>query len=72
MGVTMNGTRISLLIYADDLVLISKSSDGLQKDLDALKLFCESRQLMVNTDKSKYMLVTRGVRLVFFSRKNVI
>ena len=72
MGVTMNGTRISLLIYADDLVLISRSSNGLQKDLDALKLFCESRQLMVNTDKSKYVLVTRGARVVFFPRKNVI
>ena len=59
MGVTMNGKKISLLIYADDLVLISRSSDGLQKGLDALKLFCESRQLIVNTEKSKYMLVTK-------------
>ena len=58
MGVTMNGKKISLLIYADDL-LISRSSDGLQKGLDALKLFCESRQLIVNTEKRKYMLVTK-------------
>ena len=58
----MNGKRISLLIYADDLVLISRSSDGLQKGLDALKLFCESRQLIVNTPKSKYMLVTKKRR----------
>ena len=51
MGVTMNGKKISLLIYADDLVLISRSSDALQKGLDALELFCESRQLIVNTEK---------------------
>ena len=31
MGVTMNGTKISLLKYADDLVLISRSREGLQK-----------------------------------------
>ena len=51
MGVTMNGKKISLLIYADDLVLISRSSDALQKGLDALELFCGSRQLIVNTEK---------------------
>ena len=62
MRVTMNGKRISLLIYADDLVLISRGSDGLQKGLDALKLFCESRQLIVNTAKRKYMSVTKKRR----------
>ena len=62
MGVTMNGKKISLLIYADDLVLISRSSDGLQKGLDALELFCESRHLIVNTENSKYMLVTKKRR----------
>ena len=61
MEVTMNGKK-SLLIYVDDLVLISRSSDGLQKGLDALRLFCESRQLIVNTEKSKYMLVTKKRR----------
>ena len=62
MGATMNGKKMSLLIYADDLVLISRSSDGLQKGLNALKLFCESRQLIVNTEKSKYILVTKKRR----------
>ena len=64
MGVTMNGKKISLLIYADDLVLISRNSDGLQKGLGALKLFCESRQLIVNTEKRKYMLVTKKVAMI--------
>ena len=39
----MNGQKIALLIYADDLVLISRSSDGLQKGLDVLKQFCETK-----------------------------
>ena len=29
----MIGRKLSLLIYADDMVLISRSSDGLQKGL---------------------------------------
>ena len=43
MGVTMNGIKISLLKYAVDLVLISRSRDELQKGLDALKSFCSER-----------------------------
>ena len=54
MRVKMNGKKISLLIYADDPLNCSRSSDGIQKGLDALKLFCESRQLIVNIEKSKY------------------
>ena len=55
----MNGHKILLLIYADDLVLISRSKNGLQKKLNALKQCFETRQLMVNTNKSKIMLVTK-------------
>ena len=57
----MNGQKISLLIYYN-LVLISRSSDGLQRGLNALKQFCETRQLMVNTNKSKIMHVTKKRR----------
>ena len=45
MGVAMNGSKISLLKYADDLVLISRSREGLQKGLDALKSFSVKRGL---------------------------
>ena len=37
MLVVMNSNMIALLKCADDLVLISRSSEGLQKGLDALK-----------------------------------
>ena len=51
MGVTMNDTKILLLKYADDLVLISKSREGLQKGLRALKSFCNEKKLVVNSKK---------------------
>ena len=62
MGVTMNGTKISLLKYADDLVLICRSRVGLQKGLDALKSFCSEKRLIVNTKKSKYMCAAKKAK----------
>ena len=52
MGVTINDTKISLLKYADDLVLISRGNYGLQKGLDALKSFSSEKRLTVSTEKT--------------------
>ncbi|MCO5546778.1 hypothetical protein L7F22_000214 [Adiantum nelumboides] len=40
-GVQLAGTWIPLLLYADDIVLISDSPEGMQRDLDALHSFAE-------------------------------
>ena len=45
-----------LLLYADDLILMSESASGLQKQLDALASFCEQRQLTVNLSKTKVVV----------------
>ena len=45
-----------LLLYADDLILMSDSASGLQKQLDALASFCEQRQLTVNLSKTKVVV----------------
>ena len=52
---TLMGVVVPLLLYAesDDLVLMSESAAGLQKQLDALASFCEQRQLTVNLSKTK-------------------
>ena len=42
------GVIVPLLLYADDLILMSASASGLQKQLDALASFCEQRQFTVN------------------------
>ena len=44
---------INALMYADDLVLMSKSEDGLQNLLDMLQNFTESWFLQVNKTKTK-------------------
>jgi hypothetical protein len=55
MGVDVDGERVCLLLYADDLVLLGESEKDLQVLLDALGLWCRDNKLTVNPDKSKVM-----------------
>ena len=48
-----NGSSISCMMYADDLILLSKSEEGLQSMLDKLQKFCESWELSINLKKTK-------------------
>ena len=40
MGVNINGVKVSVLMYADDLVLLSQIEDGLQRGINVLHRFC--------------------------------
>ena len=55
---TLTGVMAPLLVYADDLILMSEHASGLQRQLDALASFCEQRQLTVNLSKTKVVLET--------------
>ena len=55
MGVLAGNRKLSVLKYADDLVLCSVTSDGLQLGMNALHKFCVSNNLTVNTSNSKAM-----------------
>ena len=57
---SLSGVLIPLLVYADDLTIMSTTPAGLQRLLNALQLFCEQRQLSVNLAKTK--VVTFGSR----------
>ena len=47
---------IPLLLYADDIVLIADSPEGLQCHLDALHAFAHDSGLSVNLGKTKVMV----------------
>ncbi len=47
---------VRLLLYADDLALMSHTPAGLQKQLDVLQTFCCERQLTVNVKKTKVVV----------------
>ena len=46
---------VHCLVYADDLVLMSLSEDGLQKKLDKLNKYCNDWGLEVNVKKTQVM-----------------
>ena len=48
------------LMYADNLIIIATSSEGLQKSLNALNMFCENWKFNVNYRKSKCMVFSKG------------
>ena len=56
----LNNREIPCLLYADDLVLMSPSPEGLQSKIDALNKYCKTWQLEVNPNKTKVMRVTKG------------
>lgn len=59
-GFDMTYMKIFLLLYADDIVLFSETSTGLQDGLDILFDYCSKWKLTVNTLKTKVMIFRKG------------
>jgi hypothetical protein len=53
---TLANVHVWLLLFADDLVLISESEVGLQQLLNTLQQFCNERGLIMNVAKTKAMV----------------
>lgn len=49
----LDTTSVNCLMYADDIVLISRSEIGLQRLIDRLSDYCTRWKMEVNTDKTK-------------------
>ncbi len=47
---------VKLLLYADDLALMSETPQRLQKQIDVLSEFCVERQLVINVSKTKVVV----------------
>ena len=56
IGTKLSNKSIGCLLYADDLVLISESKQGLQKQLDILDTYCKDWCLTVNINKTKIII----------------
>ena len=53
-------TRLSILLYADDIVLLSESPDDLQAQLDVLNNWSTRWKLGINTDKTQIVHFRRA------------
>ena len=54
--VELHDIEINHLLYADDLVILSKSASGLAKSLENLDRYCENWHLKVNVQKTKVII----------------
>ena len=57
-----DGTQLNCLLYADDLVILSKSKHGLQNCLNSLSLFCEKWMMEINLKKIKILIFQKVCR----------
>ena len=62
--VQLYNDSLSHMLYADDLILMSTSKDGLSNCLSRLEKFCDTWQLEVNIKKSKIMIFNEAGRLL--------
>ena len=64
IDVNLQGEPITHFFYADDLVIVSDTKEGLQKKLDKLAQFSDEKDLTVNAEKSKIMIFNKRGRLL--------
>ncbi len=55
-GVKVGACNINTLLYADDMIILSDTYDGLQLLMKRLELYCNKWRLTVNVDKTKVVI----------------
>ena len=55
LGTEVGDRKLSLLLYADDIVLMSDTETKLQAMLNTVDTWCRKWRVVINTDKSKCM-----------------
>ena len=63
LGVNVYDWLVTILLFADDMVLFSESRKGLQNGLNELAKYCEKWGLTVNVPKTKCVAFKRGGKL---------
>ena len=62
-----DGSKLNCLLYADDFILISNTSEGLQRLLDTLSKFCNDWLLNINLKKTKVIIFQKKLRKSTFN-----
>ena len=59
-----DNTSINCILWADDIILLSETEEGLNKLLSELNTYSGNNHLKVNTDKTKCMIFNKTGRLM--------
>nr|CAH7716432.1 unnamed protein product [Callosobruchus chinensis]CAH7751816.1 unnamed protein product [Callosobruchus chinensis] len=59
MGIIVNGIPINNIRYADDTAIIADNANDLQTLLNSVNEASQQRGLKINTNKTKFMVVSR-------------
>jgi hypothetical protein len=57
VGPTLTGIIINILLYVVDIILMERSPRDIENQLRTLKDFCPNMDMIVNTDKTKVMII---------------
>ena len=68
LGLDIGGDSVSILLYADDVVILAENKRNLQVLLDILKSCCDQNKMTVNLDRSKAVHFRNRVRSDFQSK----
>ena len=63
-GPKIGDKNLNSIIWADDLVILSESEEGLNKKLSELALFADEYALTINSEKTKAMIFNKTGRLI--------
>jgi hypothetical protein len=61
-GIDLGTLKLFLLLYADDIAIISETKEDLQNGLNILKDYCDEWKLKLNVNKTKIMVFKKGGR----------
>ena len=62
LGINVGDDKVSLLLYADDIVMVAYNERDMQILLDKLHDWCKRWKVLINTEKSKTMHFRSGRR----------
>ena len=63
-GIDFDGRQVSILLYADDIVLLASNKSSLQKQLDAIYYWCRKWRMEFNTKYQKRKLYTSDQKVL--------
>jgi len=59
-GISINGERVNNIRYADDIILLANTFEGMQTLLEGLVTYGGEYGLNLNSSKTKYMIISKS------------